>query len=87
VTHIVGHRIDHFHGEGLSSDVEGGHAHLGDVDLQIAHQLVLLDLGGDLVDVVGEGVGGWTTVLTVELDAEVVLGTTGIVGSGEHNAT
>lgn len=87
MAHIVGHRIDHLHGEGLASHVKGSHAHLGDVDLQVADQLVLLDLGGDLVDVVGEGIGGRATILAVELDAEIVLGTAGIVGSRQNDAT
>jgi hypothetical protein len=49
--------------------------------------LVTLDLGSDLVNPVGDFLRGGSTVLTVELDSEIVIGSTGVVGSGQQDPT
>jgi Ca2+-binding RTX toxin-like protein len=49
--------------------------------------VVDLDLLGQLKDPVGNLFGGGTTVVTVELDTEIVVGSTRVVGSGEQNST
>jgi hypothetical protein len=49
--------------------------------------LVTLDLGSDLVNPVGDLLRGGSTVLTIELDSEIVIGSTGVMGSGQQDPT
>jgi hypothetical protein len=56
--------------------------HVGQV-----HLVVNVNLLGQLVDPVGNLLRGRSTVVTVELDAEIVVRTTGVVGGGEEDPT
>lgn len=56
--------------------------HVGQV-----HLVVNVNLLGQLVDPVGDLLRRGSTVITVELDAEIVLRPTGIVGGGEEDPT
>ena len=49
--------------------------------------MVNVNLLGQLVNPVGDLLRGRSTVITVELDAEIVLRPTGVVGSGEEDPT
>lgn len=49
--------------------------------------MVNLDLLGQLVNPVGHLFRGRTSVITVELDSKIVLGATGVVGSGQQDST
>ena len=56
--------------------------HVGQV-----HLVVDLDLLGQVVDPVGDLFRCGTTVIAVELDSEIVVGTTGVVRGGEEDST
>lgn len=80
---VVFNRVDDFNFQGSVGEC----ALLGKVQVWQVHRLVRLELLGDFVNLVGHVFRCRSTVVAVELDTKVIIGSTGVVGRGEEDTT